>query len=62
MLANSPRITYVPRPDATPETEAAALGAIYRLLLDKHAKKEAARSSGASDFGTSTIKGGQRGK
>jgi len=27
------RLVYTPRPDATPETEAAALSAIYRFLL-----------------------------
>jgi hypothetical protein len=30
---SSPRVTYVPRPDAAPETEAVALAAIYRFLL-----------------------------
>ncbi len=34
------RITYAPRPDATPETEAAALAAVYHFLLDQHAKKK----------------------
>jgi hypothetical protein len=36
------RLIYTPRPDATPETEAAALSAVYRfLLLDRtHAPKE----------------------
>ena len=55
-------IVYRQRPDTTPETEVATLAAVYRLLLDQHAKKKAARPSGAGNFGTSTTKGGQRGK
>jgi hypothetical protein len=31
----SPRITYVARPNATPETELAALATIYRFILSK---------------------------
>ncbi len=31
----SSRITYTPRPDATPETEAEVLAAVYRFLLDQ---------------------------
>ena len=27
------RLIYTPRPDATPETEAAALSAVYRFVL-----------------------------
>ncbi len=37
---NSSRIIYTPRPDATPETEAAALAAVYRFLLDCHPEKK----------------------
>jgi hypothetical protein len=29
----SPRITYAPRPDATPEAELAVLAAVYRFVL-----------------------------
>ena len=36
---NSPRITYTPRPDATPEGEASALRAVYKFVLDCRAKK-----------------------
>jgi len=32
-MSEPQRLIYTPRPDATPETEAAALGAIYRFLL-----------------------------
>jgi hypothetical protein len=41
---SSPRITYSPRLDATPEAELSALAAVYKILLD--AKKKAAPSSG----------------
>jgi hypothetical protein len=34
------RIIYTPRPDATPESEVAALASVYRFLLDCHAKKK----------------------
>ena len=30
---DSPRITYTPRPDATPETEVTTLAAIYKFVL-----------------------------
>jgi hypothetical protein len=37
---SSPPITYVARPDATPEAELSALVAIYRfVLLDSQARK-----------------------
>lgn len=31
----SPRITYVARPNATPETEFSALATVYRFILSK---------------------------
>ncbi len=37
-----PAITYAPRPDATPEIELSALASVYRIILDSHAKKNAA--------------------
>ena len=46
---SSPRIAYTPRPDATLEGEASALAAIYRFLLDRHAKKEAAHPGATDD-------------
>ena len=36
---NSARIVYEPSADATPETESAALAAVYRIILDCRAKK-----------------------
>jgi len=35
----SPRITYTPRPDATPEAELSALAAIYTLVLSNSQAK-----------------------
>ncbi len=40
-MSNS-RITYTPRPDATPEGELNTLASVYHFILDCHAKKEAA--------------------
>jgi hypothetical protein len=37
---SSSRIVYTARPDANPETEVAALAAVYRFLLDRYANKE----------------------
>jgi hypothetical protein len=37
---NSPRIVYVPRPDATPEAELNTLAEIYKFVLfDSQARK-----------------------
>ena len=46
---SSTRIAYAPRADATSESEAAALAAVYRFLLDRHAKKETAHPGGPDD-------------
>jgi len=43
------RIVYTPSADATPEGEASALAAVYRFLLDRHVKQEAARPGGPHD-------------
>ncbi len=39
---NSPHISYSPHPEVTGETEIAALAAIYRLVVNRQAMKEAA--------------------
>jgi len=46
---HNPRISYVPRPDATPETELFALAAAYRFILERRAKKKATRRGGLDD-------------
>jgi hypothetical protein len=58
------RIVYTPRPDATPEGEVASLAAVYRFLLDGHARKKGgpatARDGVMKGFGISeTVKGGE---
>ena len=50
-----PAITYARRPDATPESERAALAAVYKLCLESHAKKKAAGVS--STNGDDAMKG-----
>ncbi len=42
-------ITYRQRPDATRETEAAALAAVYRFLLDQHANMKGGAPSTAQN-------------
>ena len=43
---SSARITYTPRPDATPEGELDALVGIYKFVLECHASKKAADPTG----------------
>jgi hypothetical protein len=40
------RLTYIPLPDATPESELDALTAVYAFVLEAHTKKKAAVPSG----------------
>ena len=46
---NSPRITYIQRPDATPEAELNVLANVYRFILDCHVKKMAAEPGSCND-------------
>ena len=46
---SSTRIAYAPRADTTSESEAAALAAVYRFLLDRHAKKKGAHPGAPDD-------------
>ena len=43
---NSARVTYIPLPDATPETELDALVAVYAFVLECHGHKEVADATG----------------
>lgn len=45
-MSGTVRITYTPRPDATPEGERAALAAVYKLILDCHQTKKNAAEQG----------------
>jgi hypothetical protein len=42
-------IAPVPRPETTPEEELSALAAVYRFILDCHARKGAAPASRPDD-------------
>jgi hypothetical protein len=42
--AGDSRVTYYPRPDATPEGELAALAAVYAFVIQAHQQKKAAVS------------------
>ena len=46
---SSARITYTPRPDATPESELDALAAIYKFVLECHATKKAVDPTGGQN-------------
>jgi hypothetical protein len=39
---SAPRISYIPRPDATPEAELNVLASVYRFILNCRAKENAA--------------------
>ena len=49
MRAPEPRIVYRSRPDATPEAELEALAQVYRFVLDRQAKGEAAEAESEPD-------------
>ena len=46
---DSVRVTYQPRSDVTPESELGALVAVYKFVLEAHARKKAAAPSGQDD-------------
>ena len=46
---SSPRITYAPRPDATPEAEVSALAAVYRIVLSAKKRGRLPDKSGPDD-------------
>ena len=46
---DSARIIYTPRPDATPESEATALAAVYKFVLDCRAKKKGRPTTSGPD-------------
>jgi hypothetical protein len=53
---NSPRITYIPRPDATPETELSVVANVYAYLIKTHDSKKGAEhaqpQTGEEEFDT----------
>jgi len=40
---DSPRINYIPSPDATPESELSVLANVYAYLIQSHHTKRAAK-------------------
>lgn len=46
VVVDSPRITYHPRQDATPQSETAALASVYKFVLDNAKKKAATHALG----------------
>ena len=46
---DSRRITYTPRPDATPEAELDALASVFRFVLECHAKTEGRPTTSGPD-------------
>jgi hypothetical protein len=49
--AGDSRVTYSPRPDATPEGELTALAAVYRFLLDRRERSDVAAADGPEERG-----------
>jgi hypothetical protein len=52
--AGDSRVIYVPRPDATPEGELAALTATYAFVIQAHERKKAAAPVNESRKGVDT--------
>jgi hypothetical protein len=46
---NEAPITYVTRPDATPEAELGALRSVYAFILQKHRERQKATLPGSPD-------------
>jgi hypothetical protein len=41
-MSDTPSVVYVPRPDATPESEVSVLANVYAYLIKTHDSKKAA--------------------
>ena len=48
-MSDAPHLIYTQRADTTAETELNALAAVYRFILDCHAKKVAAELDSCND-------------
>ena len=46
---SEPAVSYKPRSDTTPESELATLAAVYRFIINCHARKEATPTSRPDD-------------
>ena len=52
---SSPRISYVPHPDATPEAERSALANVFKFVLARDCTKDKGRPSDKSDCDDATL-------
>ena len=48
-MSSALRIIYTPRPDASPESEAAALAAVYKFAIEAASKREKATKISADE-------------
>jgi len=55
---DNPRITYTPRPDATPEAELSALAAVYRFLVLEKGESDDLTGTSTKEWTTSQDKKG----
>jgi hypothetical protein len=57
-LMSEPRITYTPRPNASPEAEISALAAIYRFLVLEKGERNDLTGTSTKECATSQDKKG----
>jgi hypothetical protein len=55
----TPRVTYVPRRDATPETEISALASVYAFILQSQREKQKGGAATAPDARKETDESGE---
>jgi hypothetical protein len=55
----TPRVTYVPRRDATPETEISALAGVYAFILQSQREKKKGGAATAPDARKETDESGE---
>ena len=56
---DSPRLTYSPRPDTTPEAEVSALASVYRFLLLEKGESNDLTGTSTKEWTTSQDKKGK---
>jgi hypothetical protein len=52
---SSPRISYIPHPDVTPEAERSALVNVFKFVLARDCAKDGGRPSAKSDCDDATL-------
>ena len=50
-VTGSPRVSYAPRVDATPKGELSALAAVYKIILERHQRKNDAGTERGQEEG-----------